>query len=329
MNIVRWGLLSTANINRRVIPAIRAEKRAQLAAVASRDLSKGQAYAKDWEIPRVFGSYEEMLHSDEVDAVYISLPNHLHCEWTVKALEAGKHVLVEKPFAITVDEADRMIAASQKSGRVLQEAFMYRHHPQTKLVGEWIRQGRLGDILLVRAAFSFFMSNREGNVRLAPEKGGGALWDVGIYPISFAQYVYSQLPDSASGQQWVGSTGVDESFAGLLSYSGGRAAQLYGGFSIPFYVQADIHGSKGRLSLTRPFSGMDEPDRRLVFTPVDGEPQELQVENPELYLGEVTNMDNAILDGAPTLVKHEESRNHVRVAVALYEAAKTHQTVKV
>ncbi|RPJ44429.1 MAG: gfo/Idh/MocA family oxidoreductase, partial [Chloroflexi bacterium] len=168
MNAVRWGLLSTANINRRVIPAIRAENRSTLAAVASRDLGKGQAYAREWEIPRAFGSYEEMLGSDEIDAVYISLPNHLHCEWTVKALEAGKHVLVEKPFTITVKEADQMIAASRRTGRVLAEAFMYRHHPQTKLVGEWVRSGRLGEIRLLRAAFSFYMSNRTGNVRLLP-----------------------------------------------------------------------------------------------------------------------------------------------------------------
>jgi predicted dehydrogenase len=331
MNTVRWGLLSTAHINRRVIPAIRAAKRAKLSAVASRDLSKGQAYAKEWEIPRVFGSYAEMLSSDEVDAVYISLPNHLHCEWTVKALEAGKHVLVEKPFALTVDEADRMIAASRQTGRVLEEAFMYRYHPQMKLVGKMVREGQLGEIRLVRAAFSFYMSmsDRAGNVQLAPEYGGGALWDVGIYPVSFAQFVYGQLPESAAGQQWIGDTGVDENFAGQLSYTGGRFAQLYGGFNTPFFTLVEIHGSRGRLTLTRPFIGVSEPDSEIVFTPVDGDPQKLQVESPELYLGEIEDMNAAILEGKPTLITHEESRNHVRTANALYEAAKKQQVVKV
>ena len=160
MEKVRWGLLSTARINRRLIPPIRASKRSTLAAVASRELAKAQAYAAEWEIPRVFGSYEELLASNEIDAVYISLPNHLHAEWTVNALRAGKHVLCEKPFAVSVEEVDRMVAASHETGGVLQEAFMYRHHPQTKLAEAWVREGRLGEITLVRGIFSFSMTNR-------------------------------------------------------------------------------------------------------------------------------------------------------------------------
>jgi predicted dehydrogenase len=327
MNIVRWGLLSTARINRRVIPAIRLSQRAKLAAVASRDLVKGQAYATEWEIPRVFGSYEEMLFSSEIDAVYVSLPNNLHAEWTIKALEAGKHVLVEKPFAITIDEADRMIAASRRTGCVLEEAFMYRHHPQMKLAGEYVREGRLGEIRLVRSAFSFSMDNREGNIRLDPGLGGGALWDVGIYPISFAQFVYGQAPESVAGQQWIGPTGVDESFAGQSNYSAGRSAQLYGGFSIPFFTTAEVHGSRGRLALTRPFIGANDPGSEILFTQTNGETNKLRVESPELYLGEIDNMNAAILDGAQTLITHEESRNHVRTAVALYESARRQQLV--
>ncbi len=338
MNTVRWGLVSTARINRRVIPPIRASKRGKLVAVASRDMAKGQAYAAEWEIPRVFGSYEEMLASDEVDAVYISLPNHLHAEWSVRALQAGKHVLVEKPFAITIEEADRMVAASRQSGRVLEEAFMFRHHPQTKLAGEYVREGRLGDIRLVRAAFSFYMDNRAGNVRLVPEYGGGALWDVGVYPVSFVQYIYGQapvgeapargIPEAVSAQQWIGETGVDEGFAGLLDYPGGRAAQIYGGFSVPFFTMAEIHGSLGRLTLNRPFIGANDNDREILFTPVNGSPQKLKVKSPELYLGEIEDMNAAILDGKPTLITLEESRDHVRTAYALYEAARKQEVVK-
>ncbi len=343
MNTVRWGIISTARINRRVIPPIRASKRGKLVAVASRDLSKGQAYAAEWEIPRVFGSYEEMLASDEVDAVYVSLPNHLHAEWSVRALQAGKHVLVEKPFAITVEQADRMIAASRQTGRVLEEGFMYRHHPQMKLAGEYVREGRLGDIRLVRAAFSFYMENRGGNVRLVPEYGGGALWDVGIYPVSFVQYIYGQtligetptggvptgvLPAAVSAQQWIGETGVDESFAGLLNYPGGRAAQIYGGFSVPFFTAAEIHGSLGRLTFNRPFIGANEKEREILFTPANGNPEKLEVPSPELYLGEIEDMNAAILDGSPTLITLDESRSHVRTACALYEAARKQEVVK-
>ena len=135
MNKIRWGLLSTANINRRLIPAIRASERGELVAVASRSLESARKYAHEWDIPKAFGGYQEMLESGEVDAVYISLPNHLHAEWSIRSMQAGVNVLCEKPFAITLDEVDQMIAASQASGRVLSEAFMYRHHPQTKYVG--------------------------------------------------------------------------------------------------------------------------------------------------------------------------------------------------
>lgn len=183
MKKIRWGLLSTANINRRLIPAIRMSARGELAAVASRSQASADAYAAEWEIPQAFGSYQAMLDSDAVDAVYIGLPNHLHAEWSIKAMQAGKHVLCEKPFVLTMDEMDEMMAVSQQTGMALAEAFMYRHHPQTKIVGEWVKEGRLGDIVLVRGHFSFMLENPE-NVRLVPEWGGGSLWDVGIYPMS-------------------------------------------------------------------------------------------------------------------------------------------------
>ena len=136
MNTVRWGLLSTANINKRVIPAIRASEWGELVAVASREQESAAAYAAQWGIPQAFGGYDALLESGAVDVVYVSLPNHLHAEWTVRALERGVHVLCEKPFALTTADVDRMAAAARANGRVLAEAFMYRHHPQTKAVGE-------------------------------------------------------------------------------------------------------------------------------------------------------------------------------------------------
>ena len=177
METVRWGLVSTANINRRLIPAIRASKRGEMAAVASRSQSSADAYASKWRIPKAFGSYEAMLRSDSVDAVYISLPNHLHAEWSIRAMESGKHVLCEKPLAITLEEVDSMVKASEDTGCVLAEAFMYRHHPQTKIAGEWVRGGRLGDINVVTGVFNFKLENRD-NVRLVQEYGGGCLWDL-------------------------------------------------------------------------------------------------------------------------------------------------------
>ncbi len=157
---VRWGLLSTANINHRLIPAIRASKRGELVAVASRSLPAAEKYAAKWNIPLAFGSYQEMLDSGKIDVVYISLPNHLHAEWSIRALQAGVHVLCEKPFAITLEQVDQMIETSRQTGRVLAEAFMYRHHPQTKIVGEWVHSGRLGEISLVSGVFNFKIKER-------------------------------------------------------------------------------------------------------------------------------------------------------------------------
>jgi predicted dehydrogenase len=327
MNKVRWGLVSTANINRRVIPAIRASQRGELAAVASRSKPSAQAYAAEWEIPLSFGSYQEMLDSGRVDAVYISLPNHLHAEWTIKALRAGVHVLCEKPFASSLEEVDAMIAASQESGRVLAEAFMYRHHPQTKIVGEWVRAGRLGRIDLVIGVFNFKILNRKDNVRLIKEYAGGSLWDVGVYPLSFAQYIYGGAPQWVLGSQLLGDTGVDETFAGQMVYPGGGMAQIASSLRSPFYTQAAVIGSEGRLELNRPFTGQNEGERRLIFTPAQGEPQGLRVPEVELYSGEIEDMHAAILDVAAPYLSLEETRNHVRTALALYHSAASRQPV--
>jgi D-xylose 1-dehydrogenase (NADP+, D-xylono-1,5-lactone-forming) len=319
MSKVRWGLVSTANINKRLIPAIRASRRGELTAVASRAAVSAESYAQEWEIPHAFAGYEAMLASDKVDAVYISLPNHLHAEWTIKALRAGKHVLCEKPFALSLTEVDNMIAAARETGLVLAEAFMYRHHPQTKLVGEWVKNGRLGQITLIQAQFNFAVQN-PANVRLNPEWGGGCLWDVGVYPLSLAQYVMGGPPQQVVGAQRLGSTGVDEFFAGQLNYGDGRIAQIASSFCTPFHTAAEIIGTEGRLTLNRPFVGMDD-GRQLIFHPAQGEAQEVPVPEKELYLGEVEDMHAAILDGAPNYLTLAESRNHVQTLLALYESA--------
>jgi predicted dehydrogenase len=325
MDNVRWGLLSTANINRRLIPALRASGRGRLVAVASRSQAKADEYAARWEIPKAFGSYQAMLDSGEVDCVYIGLPNHLHADWSIRAMQAGVHVLCEKPFAISLEEVDRMIEASQKHGRVLAEAFMYRHHPQMKLVGEWVRSGKLGQVIMVRGAFNFALKNR-ADVRLAPEWGGGCLWDVGVYPLSFAQYIYGSPPEAVSGLQWLGESGVDEVFSGQMRYPGGGLANFSCSFRSPYYTSAEAIGTNGRLSLTRPFNMLDE-QRRFTFTPEEGSPHEIPVPEMELYLGEVEDMHAAILDGAPSYLTLQETRSHVATVLALYQSARSGQVV--
>ena len=325
MSKVRWGLLSTANINGMVIPAIRASERGELTAVASRAVEKANAYAAEWDILNAFASYEAMLASDTVDAVYIGLPNHLHAEWSIKAMRQGKHVLCEKPFALTVSDVERMRAVAEETGMVLAEAFMYRHHPQTKIAGKFVRSGRLGEVVAVSGVFNFKMKGRE-NVRLVPEWGGGALWDIGCYPVSISQYFMGGSPIWVFGDQWLGESGVDELFVGQMHYEGGRLAQFSCSFRTPFLTRVEVMGTKGRLTLTEPFR-IDLGDNQVIYQPNEGDAEEISVPNEYLYQGEIEDMQAAILDGAEPYLSLAETREHVRTIVALYEAAADHKPV--
>lgn len=318
MEFIRWGLLSTANINARLIPAIRKSKRGRLAAVASRSPHSAAAYARRWAIPHAFGSYQEMLESDAVDAVYISLPNHLHAEWSIRALAAGKHVLCEKPFALTTAQADAMIAAAERSGRVLAEAFMYRHHPQTLLAKQLIDTGRLGEVRHIYSTFGFVLTDPK-NVRLVPEYGGGSLWDVGVYPVSLAQFLFGSPPERVSARQVIGETGVDVAFWGQMYYPGGRTAQFFSSFSTSFTMCAQINGSAGRLELPNPF--IHQERARPVLYTANGRGRRLSVPRADQYLLEVEDLHTAILEGKPCRISLAESRQHIHTVQQLLQAA--------
>ncbi len=265
-----------------------------------------------------------MLDSGKIDAVYISLPNHLHAEWSIKAMQAGLHVLCEKPFAITLEQVDFMIATQQQTGMILAEAFMYRHHPQTRKAGEFVHSGKLGELTLVRGTFDFAFENRE-NVRLVPEWGGGCLWDVGVYPLSFAQYIFGAPPDWVMGAQWQGDSGVDETFSGQMGYPGGRFAQISAAFRTPFYTFFEVIGTRGRLHIDKPFVGLD--DGHMIIYNQKGVAKKISVPRQNLYLGEIKDMHAAILDGKPNYISLQETRNHIRTTLALYESARTGQVV--
>jgi predicted dehydrogenase len=324
-DVLRWGLLSTANINRAVIKPIQASNRHKLVAVASRDGAKARAYADQHQIPKSHGSYEALLADPEVDVIYNSLPNHLHAEWTIKACQAGKHVLSEKPFAITLDEVDAMEAAARKAGVVIQEAFMYRHHPQTLKVKEMLDDGILGRIRLIRGIFTFFLSNTE-NVRLKPEWGGGALWDVGVYPISYIRTMLGLIPESVFGTQVLGPTGIDISFSGEMVFPNQILGQFQCGFSANYHTTVEIMGEKGSILISDPFK--PNFDNEIILN--RGENKErIFVKGEELYLGEVDNMADCIFNGKTQRVTIEDSRQNTRVVLALLESARTSQPVKI
>lgn len=322
--ILNWGLLSTARINRALIPPLQVSKRNHLLAVGSRSQATADAYAKERKIPRAYGSYEALLADPEIDVIYNPLPNHLHAEWTIKAVEAGKHVLCEKPLALSVDEVDAVKSAARKHGRVVAEAFMYRHHPQTLKVQEVIRSGSLGTLKLIRGSFSFVLA-REGDVRLNPEWGGGSIWDVGCYPISYARTVVGEEPLEVFGWQVTGPTGIDETFAGQMRFKEDVIAQFDSSFVIPFHAFMEIVGSEGTLNIPKPF----KPEVNEKVYLIRGEKIEtIKVKGQELYLGEVEDMADAILLGNEPRVTLDDSRANVAVISALLASARTGMPVR-
>lgn len=321
--ILNWGLLSTARINRALIKPINASKRTRLLAVASRSISSAEAYAREWKIPRAHGSYEALLADPEIDVVYNSLPNHLHAEWTIKALQAGKHVLCEKPIALSLSELDGMAQAAKKSGTVLAEAFMYRHHKQTLKVKEIIDSGEIGKIQLIKGAFTFTL-DREDNYRWMTKMGGGSIWDVGCYPISYARMLVGAEPVEVFGWQVTGQGGSDDSFIGQMKFNDGIHAQFDCGFRSPSRSMIEVVGSEATLSIPNPFKpGL----KNEVFLTRKEKTKKITVSGTELYLGEVEDMCDVILFGKAPRLSVEDSRKNVAVILALLKSAKSGKLV--
>jgi xylose dehydrogenase (NAD/NADP) len=318
MKKLRWGLLSTARINRALLPPLRASARNELTALASRDLERAKTYANEWNIPRVFGSYEAMLADPDVDVIYNPLPNSMHMEWTIKAAQAGKHVLCEKPLAVTIEEVDAITAAAQKAGVVVMEAFMYRHHPQTLKVKELVESGVVGKLQLIRGSFTFKLSD-EGDVRLNSSLSGGSIWDVGCYPISYARLIAGVELVEVFGWQVTGqASGVDEMFAGQMRFSNGVYAQFDCGFRTPQRTHMELVGDKGNITIKIPFS--PKLNEEIIVTNGD-EKRIITIPGEDLYLGEVENMADAILNGQPPRMSLADSRGNVAAIKALLRSA--------
>lgn len=320
---LNWGLLSTAKINRALIKPLNASKRTRLLAVASRSISSAEAYAREWNIPRAHGSYEALLADPEIDVIYNSLPNHLHAEWTIKALRAGKHVLCEKPFALTLAEVDAMSQAAHETGKVLAEAFMYLHHAQTLKIKEIVDSGILGKLQLIKGAFTFTLT-REGNYRWMEEMGGGSIWDVGCYPISFARMIVGAEPVEVFGWQLTGPGGSDESFFGQMRFKDEVHMQFDCGFRSPSRSFIEIVGTDATLNIPDPF----KPGRKNeIYLNHNNEMQTIKIKGDELYSGEVEDICDAILKNQPSLISLADSRGNIAVILALLKSAKSGKPV--
>jgi xylose dehydrogenase (NAD/NADP) len=315
--VLNWGLLSTAHINRSLIPPIKKSERNELVAVASRDADKASAYARKWDIPRSFGSYEAMLADPDIDVIYISLPNSLHAEWTIRAAQSEKHVLCEKPLAMSVTEVDAVREAADRQGVVVAEAFMYRHHPQSQQVKLLVDEGQIGNLQLIRGCFTFQIGNKD-DIRLVSKLGGGSIWDVGCYPISYARFLVGGDPELVYGWQICNDDGVDLQFVGQMRFPNGVMAQFDSSFQTPFRTQMEIVGDQGSLEIANPF----KPGwSNVIHLTRDGETKDITVPGEELYSGEVEDMADAILFGRNPRISLQDSRGNVATIQSLLESA--------
>jgi xylose dehydrogenase (NAD/NADP) len=312
---LKLGLLSTADINRKLVAGARLVDEVDVVAVASRSLDRASEHAAELGVPRALGSYEELLADPDVDAVYISLPNSMHVDWSVQALEAGKHVLCEKPMARSVEPVERAFDAADAAGRVLAEAFMWRHHPQALRLVELLP--RVGELRVVRVQFSFVLGSLDpaSNIRLSADLEGGALMDVGCYCVSATRLVAGE-PVAVTGQQVVGE--VDLRFAATMSMPGDVLAHFDCGVDTADRAELEVVGSEGALLLRDPFHS-NEPV--IEVRGVDGSVERVEAEGDNPYAYELRDLAAAVAGERSPLLGREDAVGQARTIAALYESA--------
>jgi predicted dehydrogenase len=323
---LRWGILGTGNIARQFATGLNASQRGRATAVGSRSAQAARDFAQSFGISRVCASYDELIADPQVDAVYISLPNSLHCDWTLAALARGKHVLCEKPLALDAAQAGRMFDAAQSCGKVLMEAFMYRCHPQTLAVQEAVRGGAIGQLQLIRTSFCYRTRKIEGNVRFVRQLGGGSLMDIGCYCTSFTRLLAAAEPTSIQASGRMHSSGVDDLAAGTLSFAGGILGSFVCGMSVQADNTAFVCGSEGYIEIPLPWK---PPAQQGQFIVTRGTPPRMDNPNAspgppprdvrrvdvagDLYGIEADDFAATVLDGRPPRIGPEESLGNMRV----------------
>ncbi len=325
MEPVRWGVLSTARIGtQKVIPALIKSEGCQILALASRDPTRAQRVAQQFQIPRAYGSYEDLLNDPDVEVVYNPLPNHLHVPWTMRALEAGKHVLCEKPIALNASEAEKLLKfASQFPELKVMEAFMYRFHPQWSLVRELLDQGRIGILRSIFVMFSYPNRNPQ-DIRNRLETGGGGLLDLGCYAVSVGRWLCNREPvrvictlrrDPQFGTDFL-TTGVLDFESAHLAFTVSTQALRY--------QHLRILGSEGLLELPRPFNPQPGEECQILLRQGSQE-QVTSVSGTDPYAVQVQRLSKAIRKGLPTPLPLEDAVANMRVLDALFRSEQTRQ----
>jgi predicted dehydrogenase len=329
MKKIRWGVLSTANIGvKKVLPAMQRGQLSSIAAIASRDLAKARAVATQLDIPTAYGSYEELLADPNIDAIYNPLPNQLHVPWTIKAAEAGKHVLSEKPIAMSADEARTLLAVRERTGVLIGEAFMIRSHPQWLRVRALMDEGRIGTLRSVAAYFSYFNTD-PANIRNQPETGGGALYDIGCYCIQSARYAFGAQPTRVCGLiDRDPQLGTDRLTSALLDFPAGHAIFTASTQLVP-YQRVHLFGTQGRIEIEIPFNAPpDRPTRLFIDDGSDITGARIVTETfpvVDQYTLQGDAFSRAILEGTPVPVSLEEGIANMAVIDAIFASAKSRQ----
>jgi D-xylose 1-dehydrogenase (NADP+, D-xylono-1,5-lactone-forming) len=318
---VRWGIVSTADINRKVIPGAKESPKVELIAVASRAQDRADEYAKEWGIERAYGTYEALLEDPDVEALYISLPNTMHTEWSIRAVQAGKHVLCEKPLSRHPEDVAAAFDAADRAGRLLTEAFMYRHNPQTKRLKELVDEGAIGELRLVRSAFSYALYDAD-NIRLRTDVEGGALMDVGCYNVSGSRLLGGE-PEQVFGEAWYGPSGTDWVFAGTMRFPGNVIATFDCGTAMPNRDELEAIGSEGSLFLDDPWH-CNVPV--IEVRRADGV-ERIEIERQDSYRLELENLSDAIRGEGKLLLARDDAMGQARALEALHTSAATGKQV--
>ena len=312
---VKWGVLSTANINRLFVVGARQAEGVEVVAVASRSPSRAAQFAGEYGLRRTHDSYESLLADPEIEAVYIPLPNSLHIPWTVRALEAGKHVLCEKPLSRDPAEVERAFDVAELESRLLMEAFMYRHNPQTHRLVALVAEGAIGPLRLIRGAFSFVVRD-PADVRLSRELDGGALMDVGCYCVNAARLLAGE-PERATGIQVLGGDGVDVVFAGAMGFADGVVAHFDAGLALAPRDELEVVGDSGTLFLDDPWHARNP----LIEVRRDGRVERIETPLVDSYRLEAENFSAAIRGETEPLLGRADAVGQARAIDALYRAA--------
>ena len=322
MNKIRWGILSTAKIAvKEVIPAMQQGKYSKVSAIASRSMEKAEKAARSLGIDTVFDSYESLLNSSEVDAIYNPLPNHLHVKWSIKALQAGKHVLCEKPIGLSHTEAQQLLFEANKHPHLkVMEAFMYRHHPRWIKAKEVIDNGEIGEVQTIRSFFSYYNDDPE-NIRNKPEMGGGSLMDIGCYCISVPRFLFDEEP-----QRVFGSMDIDRDFhidrmtSGMLEFPAGTATFTCA-TQLAAHQRVDIFGTRGRMTIPVPFNPPTEvPTSIDLFT--EGESGKISIGACNQYTIQGDLFSEAILEDDKIPTELEDAIANMKVIDAISRSNK-------